>query len=249
MPYILLADRPMFDTMIDGLVPKIRGFGRDDFRKLAANFVTYALTSEMQPYRLSDEVTGIISSLGVRVRVRGDANYCLCRIMLEGMKPEAGWSYHSLSDVVAVIRSAIGLVLTADIEGYDDYIKVLRDVEIPEDFQDAVSVLNDSADEIVRRLLGPYEDKAIRKNGDMACFANEDFAYLPPLELEFDEGWRQRERDDAFFVDLSFPLPVADLDMSDLASEPQVRPLPDIREALTQQQLDIINEERRADEG
>jgi len=35
---------------------------------------------------------------------------------------------------------------------------------------DCVSVLRDAADEIVRRLLGPYEDTAIEKNGDMLCF-------------------------------------------------------------------------------
>ena len=35
---------------------------------------------------------------------------------------------------------------------------------------DCVSVLRDSADEIQRRLLGPYEDAAIERNGDMPCF-------------------------------------------------------------------------------
>lgn len=35
---------------------------------------------------------------------------------------------------------------------------------------DCVSVLRDAADEIARRLLGPYEDTAIQKNGDMGCF-------------------------------------------------------------------------------
>jgi hypothetical protein len=43
---------------------------------------------------------------------------------------------------------------------------------------DCVSVLRDSADEIARRLLGPYEDTAILKNGDMACFQT-DYAYHP----------------------------------------------------------------------
>jgi len=36
-----------------------------------------------------------------------------------------------------------------------------------------VAVLRDAADEIQRRLLGPYEDTAILKNGDMTCFQKE----------------------------------------------------------------------------
>lgn len=34
---------------------------------------------------------------------------------------------------------------------------------------DCVSVARDSADEIQRRLLGPYEDSAASKNGDLPC--------------------------------------------------------------------------------
>ena len=36
---------------------------------------------------------------------------------------------------------------------------------------DCVSVARDVADEIHRRLLGPYEDKAVRKNGDIPCLS------------------------------------------------------------------------------
>jgi len=35
---------------------------------------------------------------------------------------------------------------------------------------DAVSVLRDAADEIERRMMTPYEDKAILKNGDLPEF-------------------------------------------------------------------------------
>ena len=35
---------------------------------------------------------------------------------------------------------------------------------------DCVSALRDAADEIQRRLLGPYEDTEIEKNGDLECF-------------------------------------------------------------------------------
>lgn len=43
---------------------------------------------------------------------------------------------------------------------------------------DAVRVLRDAATEIERRLLGPYEDTVILKNGDLLCF-DETFAHKP----------------------------------------------------------------------
>jgi hypothetical protein len=46
---------------------------------------------------------------------------------------------------------------------------------------DCISVLRDAADEIQRRLLGPYEDTAIIRNGDLGCFQT-SYAYSP---LEF----------------------------------------------------------------
>lgn len=45
---------------------------------------------------------------------------------------------------------------------------------------DAVGALKDAAVEIERRLLGPYEDTGVRKNGDLKCF-NETFAYIPEI--------------------------------------------------------------------
>jgi hypothetical protein len=43
---------------------------------------------------------------------------------------------------------------------------------------DCISVLRDAADEIARRLLGPYEDTAILRNGDLECFQTY-YAYMP----------------------------------------------------------------------
>ncbi len=169
MPYIKKADRPMFDTMIDGLVPKIRGFDRFAVCQIAANLVTSALTPTTYLEAVEPIVDGIIKALAKRIRVRGDANYCVCRILLEGMKPETGWSYHSLSDVIIAGDTAINLV-------YD----VQRELKLEDaDVADAISVLSDAVIEIERRLLGPYEDAAILKNGDMACFADEDFVLKP----------------------------------------------------------------------
>lgn len=41
-----------------------------------------------------------------------------------------------------------------------------------------VGVLRDAADEIQRRLLGPYEDKAIGRNGDLLAFQR-PYAHKP----------------------------------------------------------------------
>lgn len=46
------------------------------------------------------------------------------------------------------------------------------------DLHDAVGLLRDAAAEIERRLMGPYEDTTILKNGDLACF-DETFAHKP----------------------------------------------------------------------
>ena len=120
----------------------------------------------------AESIDEIIKALAKRVQTRGQANYCVCRILLEGMKPEAGWTYRSLSDVVLAAEMAIDIV----------YI-VYRTSDFAEFYVlNSVSILADAAVEIERRLMGPYEDTAILKNGDMACF-NEGFAYKP---LAFD---------------------------------------------------------------
>jgi hypothetical protein len=51
---------------------------------------------------------------------------------------------------------------------------------------DCVSVLRDAADEIQRRLLGPYEDKAVLRNGDMLCF-QKDYSHRPLGKREYPE--------------------------------------------------------------
>lgn len=100
MPYISQGNRHALDTIIDGLVKRLRDI-------------------ECRP---------------------GDCNYVVTRVVLEALRPESGWSYHDLHDAVGLLRDAAG--------------------------------------EIERRLMGPYEDVAIRRNGDMQCFA-EPFAYCP----------------------------------------------------------------------
>lgn len=60
---------------------------------------------------------------------KGDLNYTVCRVVLGALKPESGWSYHSLSA--------------------------------------AIGALKDAAVEIERRMLGPYEDTCIERNGDL----------------------------------------------------------------------------------
>jgi len=85
-------------------------------------------------------VDGLVNRLRSIKCVQGDINYIVTRVALEALKPETGWSYHSLSSAVAALK--------------------------------------DAATEIERRLLGPYEDRAILKNGDMRCY-QEPFSYKP----------------------------------------------------------------------
>ena len=177
MPYIKPQDRPMFDTMIDGLIFRTRNLNRATMRKVVANIVGYSLTSLAYQFNIGPITDGIIKDVSRRIRVRGDANYVVCRVVLESMRPEAGWSYHSLSDAISVIRSAPVLI-----EQVHDDPDLMSTDEL-EALEDCHSVCGDAADEITRRLLAPYEDEAIRKNGDMACF-DEPFAYKP-VDIDF----------------------------------------------------------------
>ena len=273
MPYIKLTDRPMFDTMIDGLVPKIRGFDCMRMAQVAGSLVINALTPTSYAFGPDPAVTGIVYDLGRRIRVRGDANYCVCRILLEGMKPETGWSYHSLSDVIMAGDAAINLVY--DIQREKD----LRDADVI----DAVSVLGDAVIEIERRLLGPYEDTAILKNGDLACFASEDFVLKPfglGLGLSGVHSGRTaacgcmpcrcepRHREPGWELSIGAIPPVPDMRAGcgcvcdpcrcEPESEPILvpdlsvikgdGPMPLVAEALTQAQCDAIDRERQSHE-
>jgi len=212
MPYIKKTDRAKLDVMIDGLVPKIRDLNRNQASELVANLVIYALTSTCRQYMVGAQIDSIVKDLANRIETRGEANYCLCRILLEGMKPETGWSYHSLSDMVAAGKMAITKVF--DVQ----QLESLGDADV----FDAVAALDDATVEIERRLLSPYEDKAILKNGDMPCF-NEPFALRP----------------------LSNPKVTCGC----VCDPCQCDPLPPITDAFTQEQYDAIDEERRQDEG
>jgi len=181
MPYIALKKRAALDCILEGLIKKLRPFdigAREEVQQAIANLVVYTQVSDAnfdQVHEdLDSEVLGVVHDLGTRLLslrcVRGDLNYCVTRIVLETLRPRAGWSYHSLSDAVSACNLAADKVI--EIYGVDEM-----------GAQDAISILRDVADEIKRRLLGPYEDNAIRKNGDMLCFVSEDFAYVPPLEF------------------------------------------------------------------
>jgi hypothetical protein len=217
----------MFDTMIDGLVSKIKGFDRAFIGKIVGGLAVNAMTpaSHPPPYQIEIEsgIDGIIKSLARRIRVRGDANYCICRILLESMKPETGWGYHSLSDTVMACDAAINLVYDVQRE------QALEDAQVAE----AISVLGDVVTEIERRLLAPYEDTAILKNGDLACFANEDFA-LKPLGLGLGLGF------------------ISGANSGRATYEGMGKPCrcdaPPITEALTQKQCDAVDQERKSDE-
>jgi len=212
MPYIKKTDRAKFNVMIDGLVPKARALTCIQMSEVVANLVVYALTPTCRQFMVDAHIDPIVRNLATRIETRGEANYCVCRILLEGIKPSAGWTYHSLSDVVTAGDMAITKV-------YDvQQLEELKDSEV----FDAVSVLGDAVVEIERRLLGPYEDTAILKNGDMQCF-NEPFALRPLSDPKVTCGC--------------------------VCDPCQCEPLPPITEAFTQKQYDAIDQERRQDEG
>jgi hypothetical protein len=233
--------------MIDGLVSKIRarahGFNTAFMGKIVGGLAINAMTPATYPalrLEIQSYLDEIINSLAKRVRVRGDANYCICRILLESMKPVSGWSYHTLSDVVMACDAAINLVYDVQRE------QKLDDASVA----DAISVLGDVVTEIERRLLGPYEDTAILKNGDLACFANEDFA-LKPLGLGLGLGFISGANSGRVTCGCkcdpegnpeSGPLHCA-LDLPGIEGS---GPLPAITEALTQDQCDAVDQERRS---
>jgi len=148
---------------------------KDQMRRVVSNIITKAFLTDADSFLIEPTIDSVVGDLCRRIHTRGEANYVLCRVVLESMKPEGGWGYHSLSDTIIVLEGAI--------EGIDENSTGTS----MDTLYDCVSVCYDAADEIKRRLLGPYEDTAIRKNGDMACFANEPFAYLPPIDFTFDE--------------------------------------------------------------
>lgn len=72
---------------------------------------------------------------GQPVAQPGVINYLITQLVVRTMRPEAGWTYSSLSKSLAVFR--------------------------------------DAEAEMRRRLLDPYEDKAITKNGDIPEYENQ----------------------------------------------------------------------------
>lgn len=115
----------------------------------------------IRPERRED-LDPMVDALAAKLRemscVRGDLNYVVTQLVLSALKPESGWSYHSLSDTISVLR--------------------------------------DAADEIARRMLGPYEDKAVIKNGDCSVFSPVVFelkdAQRSKLFDEFVKRWEPK---------------------------------------------------------
>jgi len=180
MPYITHERRVMLNVIIDGLVDKIRKYEHPQ------NFISYAALrcvvngtwsyiSKVDMFlgrlhhkypEVRNTVDGLVQRLREMHATNGDINYTLTRIVLESLKPESGWSYHSLSNAVALMNNVADILINAMDD--DNLVDLYRLVSIPRDV----------ATEIERRLLGPYEDTAILKNGDIGCF-REPFAKQP----------------------------------------------------------------------
>lgn len=220
MPYIKLDNRLAYDTMLDGLINKLRG-RQTVWLEMAVRYIPCAVLVDREPYLpVPDTVCGIVTDLVRRMKnneaVKGDVNYVLTRLVLETLRPDTGWGYHSLSEAVALLREQADWVNTHyPITQQKDKVST----------RDAVSVLRDVADEICRRLLGPYEDTAILKNGDMQCF-QETYAHMPPVA-------RARQVMQALRGE------VIDAEFQPVDAE-----FPPVTEALTDEQYDIVEKEK-----
>jgi hypothetical protein len=71
---------------------------------------------------------------GDQKAMKGISNYTIARFLLNVLRPEGGWHYSDLADVL--------------------------------------STLSACSDEIYHRLVRPYENLAIRKNGDLEEFSD-----------------------------------------------------------------------------
>jgi len=112
MPYISKEDRKFIDEQLD----------------YHAAYPEMAHYEDGEPRFTIPELYDILRNVPSG-KVKGATHYLIGRIALGAMKPESGWGYSSLSEVIGMLR--------------------------------------DAADEIQRRLLGPYENSAILKNGDV----------------------------------------------------------------------------------
>ena len=177
MPYIQPTRRPAFDAIIDGLVFHLRDQpippAESHYLEQCVRFIGCSALGITEPeLGVPDMIAGITTDLVRRLKseecVKGDVNYTLTRVVLETLKPANGWGYHPLSDAVSLLRDQADLTNLEYPQGRSWKVRKV------------ISVFRDVADEIVRRLLGPYENKAIMKNGDMVCF-QEPFAYMPPF--------------------------------------------------------------------
>jgi hypothetical protein len=102
---------------------------------------------------------------------------------------------------------------------------------------DCVSVLRDAADEIQRRLLGPYEDSAIDKNGDMQCFHSVLRAGRQPLADRWQKEYGRKSQPQG----RPYPGGVAP---NFITPAEAVADVP-ITEALTDEQIEIQEAKRR----
>jgi hypothetical protein len=101
------------------------------------------------------EIERVVGALRRIDWVKGDVNYTLTRLILGWLKPQNAWGYTSLSTCVGVMHDVYEMLPV-----YPEEARyVARDVEF----------------EIRRRLLDPYENAAIFKNGDVKEFWIEDF--------------------------------------------------------------------------
>ena len=146
MPYVKQERRPDLDKVVEKMVEaNLSG----EFME-ALLFAMYHERSDNQ----NDQIKSILESMDkVSAKPNGDINYILFKYAKYHIKP----SYNNYKAFIGVIYKAM-------------HRSILRHYNQPvvlDNREDFVDEYRESAAEIRRRILGPYEDQKIIENGDV----------------------------------------------------------------------------------
>jgi hypothetical protein len=138
MPYVTQERRPFLDPIVDAL-SKIE-FKRGDLVNLLLEFAGVG-----GPYNRFMEIKGLM--LKADVKVNGDINYILFKYAKYHISP----SYNAYKTFMGEIYEAV-----YSLQGYSNWR-----------FRGFVDEYREAAEWIRIKILIPYEEKAIEKNGDI----------------------------------------------------------------------------------
>lgn len=139
MPYVKQERRPDLDPIVKEMV------AIELTTSAIGSFLTNLPIGSYEGFVLTDKFQPILEAIKIAgVKPNGDINYILFKYAKYHIKP----SYNNYKAYIGAIHKAARNLETY---GSTDYI----------------DEYNESAAEIRRRILGPYEEKAIERNGDV----------------------------------------------------------------------------------